>query len=80
MEGEAGFFRSHLSSQKRLPIFRLHTRISLKKYLFGTAPPDPRLESGAGAVPNGPLLLRLCSSRSPAGAWFVVPAARSRTS
>ena len=30
-EGGAGFFRSHLSSQKRLPIFRLHTRISLKK-------------------------------------------------
>jgi hypothetical protein len=27
-----------------------------KKYLFGTAPPDPRLESGAGAVPNGPLV------------------------
>jgi hypothetical protein len=26
----------------------------LKKYPFGTAPPDPRLESGAGAVPNGP--------------------------
>jgi hypothetical protein len=50
----AGFFRSHLSTQKRLPIFRLHTRISLKKYPFGTAPLDPRLESGAGAVPNGP--------------------------
>jgi hypothetical protein len=52
--GGAGFFRFHLSSQKRLPIFRLHTRISLKKYPFGTAPPDPRLESGAGVVPNGP--------------------------
>jgi hypothetical protein len=28
---ELFFFRFHLSSQKRLPIFRLHTRISLKK-------------------------------------------------
>jgi hypothetical protein len=55
MEGGAGFFRSHISSQKRLPIFRLHTRISLKNYPFGTAPPDPRLESGVVAVPNGPL-------------------------
>jgi hypothetical protein len=53
-EGGAGFFRSHLSSQKRLTIFQLHIRISLKKYPFGTASPDPRLESGAGAVPNGP--------------------------
>jgi hypothetical protein len=53
-EGGAGFFRSHISSQKRLPIFRLHTRISLKKYPFDTAPQDPGLESGAGAVPNGP--------------------------
>jgi hypothetical protein len=26
-----------------------------KKYPFGMAPPDSRLESGAGAVPNGPL-------------------------
>jgi hypothetical protein len=51
---ELFFFRSNLSTQKRLLIFRLHTRISLKKYLFGTAPLDPRLESGAGAVPNGP--------------------------
>jgi hypothetical protein len=33
-------------------------RISFKKYPFGTAPPDPRLESGAGAVPNGPLILK----------------------
>jgi hypothetical protein len=56
-EGGAGFFRSHLSSQKRLPIFRLHTRISLKKYPFGTAALDPPLESGAGAVPNGPYVV-----------------------
>jgi hypothetical protein len=55
-EGGAGFFRSHLSSQKQLLIFWLHTRISFKKYPFGTAPLDPRLESGAGAVPNGPLV------------------------
>jgi hypothetical protein len=55
MEGGACFFRSYISSQKRLLIFRLHTRISFKKYPFGTAPLDPRLESGAGAVPNGPL-------------------------
>jgi hypothetical protein len=37
------FFLPHLSKKKRLPIFRLHTRMSLKKYPFGTAPPDPRL-------------------------------------
>jgi hypothetical protein len=50
------FLDPNFLHKKRLPIFWLHTRISLKKYPFGTAPPDPRLESGAGAVPNGPLL------------------------
>jgi hypothetical protein len=56
-ESGAGFFRSHLSSQKWLPIFRLHTRISLKKYPFDTVPPDPRLESGAGVCQTGPNFL-----------------------
>jgi hypothetical protein len=36
----------------------------LKKYPFGTAPPDPRLEAGAGAVPNGPIILKQLN-RSP---------------
>jgi hypothetical protein len=53
-EGGAGFFSSHVSIQKRLPILPAPRENQFIKHLFGTAPSDPRLESGAGAVPNRP--------------------------
>jgi hypothetical protein len=40
---------------KTIPNLSAPHENQFKKYPFGTAPPDPRLESGAGAVPNGPL-------------------------
>jgi hypothetical protein len=58
-EGGAGFFSSHVSIQKRLSILAAPRENQFTKHLFGTAPPDPRLESGAGAVPNRPLVFSI---------------------
>jgi hypothetical protein len=56
-KGGAVFFSSHVSIQTRLSILPAPRENQFTKHLFGTAPPDPRLGSGAGAVPNRPSIL-----------------------